>query len=97
MRKLLLASIVGIASLVGAKGNVGVNADLTGSTVYGTATPVSRTEKFVSAFVGDWTATVSKTEKWYTDDVNTNWSVFTFEICKGVDGDDAWFVMEFGN
>ena len=94
MKKIILAAIVGIASLIGAKGNVGVNADLTGNTVYGASTPVSRTEKFVAGWIGDYTMSVSKTNKWYTDDPSEAWTVWTYEICKGED--DAWFVMEFG-
>lgn len=94
MRKIVLATTVAIASLVGAKGNVGVNADLTGEKVYGTETPVTHTEKFVAGWIGDTTASIAKTNKWYTDDVSVSWTVWTFEITKGED--DAWFVVEFG-
>lgn len=94
MRKLLLTATAVIASLVGAKGNVSVNADLNGNTVYGGATPVSFTEKYVALTVGDVTTSVAKTQKWYTKDETENWQVWTFEICKGED--DAWFTVEFG-
>ena len=94
MRKLVLATTVAIASLIGAKGNVGVNADLSGEKVYGYATPISRTEKFVTGWIGDVSTTISKTEKWHTDDVDVSWTVWTFEICKNED--DAWFIVEFG-
>lgn len=90
-------AVLGVAvasAVIGAKGNVGITHDLNGTKVYGTATPVSFTEKYVCAYAGEMMATISVTDKWYTDDPCEKWTVWTFEICKGED--DAWFVMEFG-
>jgi len=78
----------------GVKPVVGYSYDLTAEAVYGTETPVTRTEKYVAGWLGDITASVAKTDKWYTDDESENWTVWTLEVCKGED--DAWFVIEIG-
>lgn len=91
--KIALATAT-VTALIGAKGNIGYNSELSGNTVYGTATPVSFTEKYVAGWIGDVTASVARTDKWYTHDESETWTVWTFEICKGED--DAWFTIEFG-
>lgn len=75
---------------------IGYHYDLTGSTVYGTATPVTFTEKYISAWVGDVTATISRTDKHYTDDPAEKWTVYKFKVCRGIDGDDGWLKIEIG-
>lgn len=72
----------------------GYNYDLTGEKVYGTETPVSYSLKYMNAWIGDFTFSMDRADKWYTQDESENWTVWKFEITKGED--DAWFAVEFG-
>ena len=74
--------------------SIGYGYDITGKTIYGTATPVSFTDKYFSVFAGEITMSISKTDKWYTDDILTRWAVYTFEIVKNED--DCWLDIEIG-
>lgn len=77
-------------------GNIvaGYGYDITGNTIYGTATPMSFTDKYFCIFAGEITATISRTDKWYTDNSDENWTVYTFEIVKNED--DCWLDIEIG-
>ena len=88
---------IGLNNLPSGDASIGYHYDLTGNTVYGSATPVTFTDKYAAAFINDITISLSRTDKHYTDDPSQAWTVWTFEVCKGIDGDDAWFVVEFGN
>lgn len=74
----------------------GYSYDLTGSKIYGTDTPVSFTDKYLAVWIADITAAVSVTDKWYTNDPAESWTVYRFEINKGVNEDDAWISFEIG-
>ena len=75
--------------------SIGYGYDITGKTIYGTATPVSFTDKYFSVFAGEITATISRTDKWYTGNTfDGNWTVYTFEIVKNED--DCWLDIEIG-
>ena len=74
----------------------GYSYDLTGSKIYGSATPVSFTDKFLSVWIADITASISVTDKWYTDDPDEDWTVYRFEVFKGANEDDAWISFEIG-
>lgn len=78
----------------GEKVMAGYHYDLTGSTVHGSATPVSFTDKFVCFWIGLNSVSLSRTDKWYTEDPTDAWTIYTFEITRSED--DAWLSFEVG-
>lgn len=110
MKKTLLALFMIISTLIAVKKEgyqqanlslptgpvylAGYSYDLTGSKIHGSATPVSFTDKYLSVWIADITASISVTDKWYTDDPVEDWKVYRFEVFKGED--DAWISFEIG-
>ena len=76
--------------------NAGYHRDFSAAVIYGHATPVSFTDRFIAAWIGDIAVSVSQTNKWYTNDASEHWTVYNVELCRGIDGDDAWINLEFG-
>lgn len=68
-----------------------------GYTYYSAYGDIEKTEKVAGAYIGNVAASISITDCKYTkrDDL-PHWTVINFEICKGVDGDDAWINFEIG-
>lgn len=73
---------------------IGYHYDLTGSKVYGAATPVSFTDKYFAFWVGSTEFSVSRTDKWYTEVPSESWTVYTVDATKNED--DAWLCFEIG-